>query len=435
MNKRNFFLTVAVVAIFLPLTASADRPTSTNMVFVPGFAPVPGSVSTIQRNAGGFTATAQTSFLQSQVYTMWILVWNDASNHPGCDPEADFCTPGTMDCVIYGTGHLVGASGIGNFATSLSVGDTSRIFGGGNCPAGLTDARTAEIHLVIADHGGLDPAQMPDAIKTPGPGVQAACMRRKTPAERRARRRALVSPSNVPSLVRYVADSRQLYDLASGVGSLQTALYCRRLLCSYCAAKRHAVVGPVHRLRGLDQADARCKVGVGDAASCGHAIEMTACPGVQGVGGRVVGTGSPDSTKCRLIETLRQSNHRGGRSFLGRDHDPAPGQCCFDGRLQAHDAVLHAGDGHHGLLRLHHAHHVTGASDDTQVEFGCGIEWLAVRRANARLPTPEDDDSFTRRICDFLHGLELRAGYARAGFADDIQPRSEYSGRGTIVGA
>ena len=116
----------------------------------------------------------QTSFLENQVYTMWMLVWNDAANHPDCDPDADFCTPGTMDCVIYGTGHLIGAAGKGKGATHWRMGDTSRIFGGRNCPAGLTDARTAEIHLVVADHGDLDPAQMPAAIKTPGPGVQAA---------------------------------------------------------------------------------------------------------------------------------------------------------------------------------------------------------------------------------------------------------------------
>lgn len=164
---------IAFIAL-LPMAAIADRPTATNMMFIPGFAPVPDSVSTMQRNDSGISATVHTSFLENRVYTMWVLVWNDAANHPGCDPEENFCTPGTMDCVIYGTGHLVGASGNGNFATSLSVGDTSRVFGGGNCPAGLTNADTAEIHLIIADHGDLDPAQLPAAIKTPGPGVQGA---------------------------------------------------------------------------------------------------------------------------------------------------------------------------------------------------------------------------------------------------------------------
>ena len=134
MNLRSISFAAILAISLIPAMAAADRPTATNLVFLPGF----------------------------------------AASHAGCDPEADFCTPGTMDCVIYGTGHLVGASGKGNFASSLNVGDTSRVFGGRNCPAGLTDARTAEIHLVVADHGDLDPAQMPAAIMTPGPGVQAA---------------------------------------------------------------------------------------------------------------------------------------------------------------------------------------------------------------------------------------------------------------------
>ena len=174
MNLRSISFAAILAISLIPAMAAADRPTATNLVFLPGFAAVPGSVSTMWRTDRGITAAVQTAYLQNQVYTLWILVWNDAASHAGCDPEADFCTPGTMDCVIYGTGHLVGASGKGNFASSLNVGDTSRVFGGRNCPAGLTDARTAEIHLVVADHGDLDPAQMPAAIMTPGPGVQAA---------------------------------------------------------------------------------------------------------------------------------------------------------------------------------------------------------------------------------------------------------------------
>lgn len=174
MNKLARSLATIGPIVALSTTVLADPPTTTGMAFIPGFAPVPGAVSTLERNDAAIRATVRTSFLDSRVYTLWILLWNDAANHPGCDPDADACTPGTQDCVIYGTGHLIGASGKGNFATHLGVGDTSRTFGGGNCPAGLTDARSAEVHLIVADHGDLDPAQMPEAIKTPGPGVQGA---------------------------------------------------------------------------------------------------------------------------------------------------------------------------------------------------------------------------------------------------------------------
>jgi hypothetical protein len=79
-----------------------------------------------------------------------------------------------MDCTIYGTGHLIGAAGRSTFSTHVSVGDTSRVFGGGACGAGLENARTAEIHAAIADHGELDPSALPEAIRTPGPVVQGA---------------------------------------------------------------------------------------------------------------------------------------------------------------------------------------------------------------------------------------------------------------------
>ena len=77
-----------------------------------------------------------------------------------------------MDCVIYGTGHLIGAAGKSTFSAYIGVGDTSNVFGG-VCAAGLENARTAEIHMIIADHGELDPSALPGAIQTPGPGVQA----------------------------------------------------------------------------------------------------------------------------------------------------------------------------------------------------------------------------------------------------------------------
>jgi hypothetical protein len=48
-------------------------------------------------------------------------------------------------------GHATGADGDANFGGSIAV----------------VNAQTAEYHIVVADHGALDPASMPDQIKTP----------------------------------------------------------------------------------------------------------------------------------------------------------------------------------------------------------------------------------------------------------------------------
>jgi hypothetical protein len=53
-------------------------------------------------------------------------------------------------------GHVTGAGGNVNFGGSIAV---------ENAPRG-------EYHIVVAEHGALDPANMPYAIKSPGPGVQ-----------------------------------------------------------------------------------------------------------------------------------------------------------------------------------------------------------------------------------------------------------------------
>ncbi|HZD51530.1 MAG TPA: hypothetical protein VE175_00655 [Woeseiaceae bacterium] len=119
-------LCLSLLAAAMQRPAYADPPTSTNVPFLSSLDVVPDAYSTVQRNDNGIRAGVDTGLLESQVYTMWILIWNDAADNPNCDSHEDFCTAGTADCVIDGTGHLIGTDGIGNFSTSLGVRDTSR---------------------------------------------------------------------------------------------------------------------------------------------------------------------------------------------------------------------------------------------------------------------------------------------------------------------
>ncbi len=176
IRKIPILAAVSVVTACLASSAAiADPPSYAPVNFLPAVVPVEGARSSIQRNDAGFRLNIVTNSLQHQIYTVWLLVWNDPANDADCPPAngGDFCTPGTMDCVIFGAGHLIGESGNAAFSSHLSVGDTSRVVGGGNCPAGLIDARAAEVHAVIGQHGELEPSTvLPDEFRTPVPPAQ-----------------------------------------------------------------------------------------------------------------------------------------------------------------------------------------------------------------------------------------------------------------------
>ena len=158
-----------VLSTAFSMGSYADKPTHSPVVFIPGGMEVPGAISTIQRNDSGFRVSIETNSLESKVYTMWIFAWHDAATHPNCGGA--ICTF-PADCVMYGTGHLIGAAGKGTFSAHIGVGDTSPVRGGVSCGAGLENARTAAIHAAIADHGELDPSALPGAIQSGGPVVQ-----------------------------------------------------------------------------------------------------------------------------------------------------------------------------------------------------------------------------------------------------------------------
>jgi hypothetical protein len=68
---------------------------------------------------------------------------------------------GNMSAPVQLDGHVIGKSGIGNFSGRLALNDDP------NRP--VQAPHGGEFHCVIADHGVIDPSDMPDAIKTPIP--------------------------------------------------------------------------------------------------------------------------------------------------------------------------------------------------------------------------------------------------------------------------
>jgi hypothetical protein len=96
---------------------------------------VNGATASIHRNAAGVSINIHTVGLNAgHAYTVWVIEVCETCGGPP----------------VQLAGHVVGRSGVGNFSGRLGVQD----------PLG------GEFHVVIADHGLLDPANMPDAIKT-----------------------------------------------------------------------------------------------------------------------------------------------------------------------------------------------------------------------------------------------------------------------------
>lgn len=125
------------------------------------------AVATLTRRDDGVSWRFQTSRLQpGHAYTIWFVVLNDPDQClgvPTCNAP-DIVTRHliTDSQVTYGAGHVVGGSGQATFAASFQAGAIGGWFEGG----GLWDPRTADIHLVLNDHGPMLPAYMPGMTHT-----------------------------------------------------------------------------------------------------------------------------------------------------------------------------------------------------------------------------------------------------------------------------
>lgn len=125
------------------------------------------SASLVRRDNGVSYRINTASLTPGNAYTLWLVVIN---NPEACTAEGP-CTGqeiiqnvnGDTDSqVLYGKGHIAGASGQVTFAGSISEGPLAGWLPGRS----FEDARSADIHLVINDHGPALADFMPGMIKT-----------------------------------------------------------------------------------------------------------------------------------------------------------------------------------------------------------------------------------------------------------------------------
>jgi hypothetical protein len=81
--------------------------------------------------------------------------------------EGDLFVPSVEASVLYGAGHVIGGSGTAGYGSWIGVGETDgALFG-----PGLLAPFSADIHLVVHDHGVLSPDQVAEGVHNFGPCV------------------------------------------------------------------------------------------------------------------------------------------------------------------------------------------------------------------------------------------------------------------------
>ena len=137
----------------------------------------PSAHADLVRRKDGVSFTFRTEQLRPHhAYTVWFVVINNpaaCAAHPCSGPDI-ILNPETDSQVTYGAGHISGASGRAAFAGSFRAGAIQ-----GWLPDGaLRDPMTAEIQLVLNDHGPKLTAYMPGMIST----YRSGCTEASIPA-------------------------------------------------------------------------------------------------------------------------------------------------------------------------------------------------------------------------------------------------------------
>ena len=166
---------------------------NTSMISLPDFGAVANSEARLDRMDYGLaTRVSTTDLVPNNAYTLWWTVYNYPENCTdgacGTDDvlltDADGAVIITDDglppvnlpqweavgiSVLRADGMVADQSGNIVFNAHLPIGDVSEAMGG----PGIVLPGTAEIHLVVRDHGPADPAILNDMLNTMNGGCEA----------------------------------------------------------------------------------------------------------------------------------------------------------------------------------------------------------------------------------------------------------------------
>lgn len=163
-------LAVIVVAGIVIATGGEEQTAGVNwhpqMEATGNVGPVEGASATLVRKDSGISYEIDTnSLIPGNAYTLWLVVVNnpEACAASPCTAPDFFQSEATGTQVLYGgSGDVAGDAGELTLSGSLSEGPVE----GWIENRSFTDAETAEVHLVINDHGPELAEFMPGMIET-----------------------------------------------------------------------------------------------------------------------------------------------------------------------------------------------------------------------------------------------------------------------------
>lgn len=127
---------------------------------------IPGAVGILERDDDEIKWKLRAERLRpGHAYTVWVVVINDKTGcaaHPCTGPEIVQFNTLTQSQVFFGAGKVAPHDGDATFRGRIPEGPISGWFAN----RGLNDSMTAQIHLVLNDHGPALPAYMPGMIET-----------------------------------------------------------------------------------------------------------------------------------------------------------------------------------------------------------------------------------------------------------------------------
>lgn len=131
----------------------------------------PVGSSRLTRTDAGVSYQVRTTELEpGTATTVWMVIFNHPE-HCATSPCQidDLFNADVMADVAYAAGHVIGNAGRGGFAGRRNVGDNSGSIMGewfGLPEHGLLDARGAEIHFIVRNHGPIIPGLVNEMIST-----------------------------------------------------------------------------------------------------------------------------------------------------------------------------------------------------------------------------------------------------------------------------
>ena len=135
--------------------------------------PIPGSTASLTRYQDSIAVRVDTNSLPAGAYTLWWVIFNNpAGCEDGCG-EDDLFRPEAQTSIFWATGGIVDEDGAGHFRAFARELELSPIPGQVGFPGagGLTNARGAEVHVVIKTHGEVRPDIVGKQIST----IYGAC--------------------------------------------------------------------------------------------------------------------------------------------------------------------------------------------------------------------------------------------------------------------